>query len=221
MVERRITELYTKAADQLGSDKAPVRLAGLDALERLAQDNESQRQTIVNVLCAYLRMPYDARLTAVPSSSGDVGAEGAPGREEIREHSQERQARLTARRILADHLRPARDHPAVTFWGDTDLDLTGATIIGFEMIDCHVRAARFGVARFAGGAVLGANFTERAVFDGAWMRGPGSFPACWTLSTTRGVRWPDAEGEWRLLVRKPVAPGPEPDGTAAAEPVQS
>jgi hypothetical protein len=73
-VERRITELYTKAADQLGSDKAPVRLAGLDALERLAQDNESQRQTIVNVLCAYLRMPYDARLTAVPSSSGDVGA---------------------------------------------------------------------------------------------------------------------------------------------------
>lgn len=27
--ERRITELYTKAADQLGSDKAAVRLAGL------------------------------------------------------------------------------------------------------------------------------------------------------------------------------------------------
>jgi hypothetical protein len=28
---RRITELYTRAADQLGSDKAPVRLAGLHA----------------------------------------------------------------------------------------------------------------------------------------------------------------------------------------------
>jgi hypothetical protein len=81
--------------------------------------------------------------------------------------------------------------------------------------------AEFRWAAFAGDAVLGANFTERAVFDGAWMRGPGSSPACWTLSTTRGVRWPDAEGEWRLLVRKPVAPGPEPDGTAAAEPVQS
>jgi len=34
--ERRITELYTKAADQLGSDEAPVPLAGLDAKERLA-----------------------------------------------------------------------------------------------------------------------------------------------------------------------------------------
>jgi hypothetical protein len=34
--ERRITELYTKGADQLGSDQTPVRLAGLYALERLA-----------------------------------------------------------------------------------------------------------------------------------------------------------------------------------------
>ena len=56
--ERRVTELYSKAADQLGSDKAPVRLAGLYALERLAQNNPSQRQTIVNVICAYLTMPY-------------------------------------------------------------------------------------------------------------------------------------------------------------------
>src|SRR5690242_7173624 len=56
--EPRITELYTKAVEQLGSDKAPVRLGGLYALERLSQDNESQRQTIVNVICAYLRMPF-------------------------------------------------------------------------------------------------------------------------------------------------------------------
>ena len=56
--ERRITELYTKAVEQLGSDKAPVRLGGLYALERLAQDNPAHRQTIVNVICAYLRMPF-------------------------------------------------------------------------------------------------------------------------------------------------------------------
>jgi hypothetical protein len=51
--ERRITELYTKAADQLGSDRAPVRIAGLYALARLGETAESQRQTIVNVVCAY------------------------------------------------------------------------------------------------------------------------------------------------------------------------
>jgi hypothetical protein len=42
--ERRITELYTKAVEQLGSDKAAVRLGGLYALERLAQDYASHRQ---------------------------------------------------------------------------------------------------------------------------------------------------------------------------------
>ena len=58
--ERRITELYTKAVEQLGNDKAPVRLGGLYALERLAQDNTAQRQTIVDVICAYLRIPFPA-----------------------------------------------------------------------------------------------------------------------------------------------------------------
>jgi hypothetical protein len=56
--ERRVTELYTKAADQLGSDKAPVRLAGLYALERLAQDNPDltgARLVGANLTKAYLR----------------------------------------------------------------------------------------------------------------------------------------------------------------------
>ncbi|GII87686.1 hypothetical protein Ssi03_56760 [Sphaerisporangium siamense] len=57
-IERRVTELYTKASEQLGSAKAAVRLAGLYALERLGQDNPEHRQTIVNLICAYLRMPY-------------------------------------------------------------------------------------------------------------------------------------------------------------------
>ena len=69
--ERRITELYTKAVEQLGSDKAPVRLGGLYALERLAQDNPAHRQTIVNVICAYLRMPFSAH-----GSDQQAGARG-------------------------------------------------------------------------------------------------------------------------------------------------
>ncbi len=84
--ERRITELYTKAADQLGSDKAPVRLAGLYALERLAHSTVEHRQTIVDVICAYLRMPY----TPPRSSTEGLGGEAY----------QELQVRLTAQDIL-------------------------------------------------------------------------------------------------------------------------
>jgi hypothetical protein len=47
--ERRITELHTKAADQLGSAKAPVRLAGLHALERLANNTIEHQQTIATI----------------------------------------------------------------------------------------------------------------------------------------------------------------------------
>lgn len=53
-LERRVTELYAKAADQLGSERALVRMAGLYALERLAQAYHDHRQTVVNVyLCVF------------------------------------------------------------------------------------------------------------------------------------------------------------------------
>lgn len=74
-LERRVTELYTKAVEQLGSEKAPVRLGGMYALERLAQNTVDQRQTIVNVLCAYLRMPYLSKESNSETASGSLGHE--------------------------------------------------------------------------------------------------------------------------------------------------
>ncbi|MFE3782679.1 hypothetical protein ACFXPA_31385 [Amycolatopsis sp. NPDC059090] len=55
--ERRITELYTSATEQLGSEHAAVRLAGLYALDWLGRDSThpTLRQTIVDVAFAYLR----------------------------------------------------------------------------------------------------------------------------------------------------------------------
>lgn len=69
--ERRVTDLYIKAAEQLGHDKAAVRLAGIYALERLGQDNPGHRQIVVNVPCAYLRMPF----TPPPDPVPDPGQE--------------------------------------------------------------------------------------------------------------------------------------------------
>ncbi|WP_405593916.1 hypothetical protein OG741_37460 [Streptomyces sp. NBC_01410] len=54
----QFADRYTTAAEQLGHDKAAVRLAGVYALARLADDWEEQRQVCIDVLCAYLRMPY-------------------------------------------------------------------------------------------------------------------------------------------------------------------
>jgi uncharacterized protein YjbI with pentapeptide repeats len=191
--ERRITELYTKAVEQLGSDKAPVRLGGLYALERLAQDNPGQRQTIVNVICAYLRMPFSPTAPAsepVPGP-GEGAGEPAPGAEMAAladsgdAWQQERQVRLTAQRVLGEHLRaappdtqPSADSATGRFWPGIRLDLTGATLIDFSLEGAVLAGAGFGGATFTGAAGFGgATFTGDAGFDeatfagGAWFGG--------------------------------------------------
>lgn len=163
--EKRVTELYTKAADQLGHDKAAVRLAGLYALERVAQHHSEHRQTIVDVICAYLRMP--------PTLVGPVPTGDRKGREqELRAlvDPQELQVRIAAQRILRDHLRWSRSEPSppATFWPGIDLDLTGAWLVKLDLTDCRMRLAGFGSATFEGFARFDrATFQGRTMFAGA------------------------------------------------------
>ncbi|GAA2987463.1 hypothetical protein LV75_005079 [Actinokineospora diospyrosa] len=161
---RRITDLYTKAVELLGSAQAPVRLGGLYALERLAQDNPGQRQTIINVLCACLRMPADL-------SDEDDLPEGMTAAT-YRERLQEREFRLTAQRLLTAHLCP--DTPG--FWRGIDLDLTAATLTGFSLHRCAARSVIFKSATFTGYADFSAaTFTGPADLSGTTFTGGVTF----------------------------------------------
>ncbi|MFC9249984.1 pentapeptide repeat-containing protein [Amycolatopsis thailandensis] len=163
-VERRITELYLKAAELLGSEKAPVRLSGLYALERLAQDNETQRQTIVNVFCAYLRMSYD-----LPAEKDRDEGASAEQHELYRERAQEREVRLAAQRLLNDHLNPDR---GAAYWGELDLDLTGALLIDFDLTQARVGTSFFRHATFTGMSwFFGTTFTGDVRLGGATFTG--------------------------------------------------
>jgi Pentapeptide repeats (8 copies) len=55
----QITERYTKAIEQLGSDKLDVRLGGIYALERIAKDSKRDQPTVVEVLSAFVREHSD------------------------------------------------------------------------------------------------------------------------------------------------------------------
>ncbi|WP_162641809.1 pentapeptide repeat-containing protein [Streptosporangium sp. 'caverna'] len=50
-----VTDRYTKAIEQLGSDKRDIRLGGIYALERIARDSARDRPTIMDVLAAFIR----------------------------------------------------------------------------------------------------------------------------------------------------------------------
>jgi len=187
---RRVTELYRQGVDQLGSAKAPVRLGGLYALERLAQDSADRdlRQTVVNVICAYLRMPYtEPEPVRVVRPLGlrrpvrpgkPVPPLPAPAEKPAADldSRQEREVRLTAQRILETHLyRSAAAQPPDTFWPDVDLDLTAATLIDFRPEVCEVFSANFTGARFLGVTQFTNSRFRSALFEATEFHGHAWF----------------------------------------------
>ena len=50
-----MTDRYTKAIEQLGSDKLDVRIGGIYALERVARDSARDHPTVMEVLTAFIR----------------------------------------------------------------------------------------------------------------------------------------------------------------------
>lgn len=154
----QLADRYTTAAEQLGHDQAAVRLAGVYALARLADDWEEQRQVCIDVLCAYLRMPYQPDPEAAGHKTG------------------EREVRWTIIRVIRDHLRnPA----APTSWCTYSLDFTGATFDGGDLSNSHfLGAIDFNRATFSNGTV---NF-NRATFSNGWVDFSGATFSSGTVS---------------------------------------
>ena len=94
---RTLNERFATAAERLGSDKPPaVQLAGVYAMAGLADDWEENRQTCVDILCGYMRIPYQ------PDPGNDALA---PERLAYRAS---REVRHTVIRIIAAHLLVVR-----------------------------------------------------------------------------------------------------------------
>lgn len=51
----QVTDRYSKAIEQLGSDKLDVRIGGIYALERVARDSAADRATVMEVLATFIR----------------------------------------------------------------------------------------------------------------------------------------------------------------------
>ncbi|MEU1899524.1 pentapeptide repeat-containing protein [Nocardiopsis dassonvillei] len=200
--EREVSKLFTdtfdSASDKLGSEHAAVRLAGVHALARLADEAPEGRedlvQMVIDVLCAYLRIPYTPAPSMLPEDATD---------DQIAEHLEKelefasfRQVRHTIIRIIGNHLRED------TRWRGKDYDFTGVVFDGGDLIGAAFTAGRvsfsrahfaegwmafnsvrfcgarvfFTQARFSGGAVVfnGTHFTSGEVtFLGTEFVGSG------------------------------------------------
>lgn len=164
-------ERFARAVEMLGHDADQVRVGGVHALVGLARDTTSYTQTVVDVLCAYLRRPFFHDAYTEHGRDPDRNDLAAAGRgrlsaEEAADGS-ERQVRLSAQRALGDLLPAAEaDGSAV------DLDLTGASL---EYLDLEGRKVGRLLARWATfhgiTRLSGARFEGQAMFTGALFRG--------------------------------------------------
>lgn len=151
-----LAERYQDAASQLGHDKAAVRLAGVYAMSRLADDWLEERQTCIDVLCAYLRLPW--------RDSED----GRAGREEA-------QVRRTIVSVVNRHV--AED--AKVSWTVNDFDFTGAQLRDFVLEGCTFA----GRVTFSGAELAGECRFDDVVFQGD--QGDVTFSACSILGRVK------------------------------------
>jgi hypothetical protein len=149
---RLLNERLAITSTQLGHESAAVRLAGVYALAGLADDWPAKRQTCVDILCGYLRMPYQ------PNQGEPTWREG------------EREVRLSIIRTIRDHLRLARTVDPHS-WQGLSFDFTRATLDGGDFSGANFGDASvsFEGAEFVGSvSFMGARFTGgRVSFVGA------------------------------------------------------
>lgn len=154
--ERMVVERFTRAVELLGHEADQVRVGALHALARLAHSRPGYTQTVLDVLCSYLRRPFD-HPGRQPDSTPDRDLDA----------DRELQARLTAQRLIADLLPRADDQGVFP-----DLDLTGAVLDYLDLSgrgtgDLTLRRARlYGTTRLTGTVVDGDAFFTGAVAHG-------------------------------------------------------
>lgn len=176
--ERRITESFAKAVEQLGSDKLEVRLGGIYTLERIAQESERDYWPIMETLTAFVRK----RAPWPPKSSG------------ADETAHEIALRLEIEFDPTDEIRPETDiQAALTVLGRRHktarqrdqaagrrLDLSKAYLRGANLSEAHLEGANLDGAHLESAhlreahlenAILNNAHLEGADLDGAYLQG--------------------------------------------------
>ncbi|MEU4763863.1 pentapeptide repeat-containing protein [Actinosynnema sp. NPDC023794] len=146
-------ERFARSVELLGHDAEQVRVGAMHGLAGLARSRAEYTQTVLDVLCAYLRRPFD-----LTESDDEV----------VVRDERELEVRLTAQRLIADLLPRADTADAPRY----NLDLTRAYLEYFDLShrqvgDLVLRAAHLRESNSAHHAVVhgGAWFTD-AVSDG-------------------------------------------------------
>jgi hypothetical protein len=157
--EGQVTDRYTKAIEQLGSDKLAVRIGGIYALERVARDSAKDHRTVMEVLAAFIR-EHPHEQGPMPASATDALPTQIPEADALptRTIRPDVQAAVTVigRRI------PRNDRERI--------NLAGAILGGADLADANLGFARLTRADLHDASLIGA-ILGGARLDGADLGG--------------------------------------------------
>lgn len=154
----RFMDSLAIATRQLGDHEATVQFAGIYSLSALADESDgARRQLCVDMLCAYLRLPYAPQhgssllQEAVHRRTWHHARGSVEDTNTYRVRPADREVRLTIIREITNHLRP----DATVSWSGLDLDFTGATFDGGSFEGARLTGGRISFSK--------ANFTADTV----------------------------------------------------------
>ncbi|MEU6270764.1 pentapeptide repeat-containing protein [Saccharopolyspora shandongensis] len=150
--DRAADERFARSVELLGNEADQVRVGALHALAGLARNHPDYTQTVLDVLCSYLRRPFDH-----PKWTTSAGADQVTD-----EQQRERTVRQTAAKLLVSLLPTTADADPPRY--DLDVaaarldrfDLSGRVVGTFEAQACWFRhKTNFDGAVFLGKVDLG------------------------------------------------------------------
>jgi uncharacterized protein YjbI with pentapeptide repeats len=153
--EGQVTERFTRAIDQLGSETLDLRLGGIYALERIAKDSSRDRGPIMEVLTAFVRERAPWKDDQPPNGGG-----------QSQKPAGDIQAILTVlgRRVIDEKWREPSEKKWRE-WREPSLDLSNTDLRGALFFKAHLEGADLSGAHLEGAYLIEAHL------EGAHLRG--------------------------------------------------
>ncbi len=178
VLEGQVTDRYTKAIEQLGSEKVDVRTGGIYALERIAHDSAKDHPVVMEMLTAFIR-EHSREQWPPPGHQGQTrrwtrddvqAAVTVVGRRNAEYDMPGRPLDLYYANLTRANLAGANLRRAILRRVElTGANLTGAILAETDLIDVSLREAKL-----TGADLTDAMWTEGSPVPEGWKRDTGS-----------------------------------------------
>ena len=162
--QRRITESFSKAVEQLGSDKIEVRLGGIYGLERISKESDEDYWTVMETLTAFVRERARWKQPEALSTSAERVDKASPDSEQVPTPATDVAAVLSVVRRRAQK-SVEREHSQGWLFNFEGADLRGADWTDVHLEGANLSGVNLGRANLSGAHLKGAYLMDAYLHD--------------------------------------------------------